>query len=216
MNRVRRPLAIAVVAGSIAALVTGCSAHSDKPHGPDTASARATASAGLAGATPLGESSVEGAAPSPTSDAAEDDNLIGGPLSELPILTQIAAADAPAGNREQIALRFLRALQAHDDLAADRELTGFDRGEFGVVGHLGALHEVMDDVRRNTQIDTAECCTAAHEIGNDSVLLHCGQTTVLVHVLHHGPDAGVVISDWDDWSDTYPGPHARAYTTVEF
>jgi hypothetical protein len=212
MHAVARPIALAVAAVSLTALATGCST----PQAAGPALTRATSTPDTSAPTRVANDARDGVASSDPASAADPFDVLGGRLKDLPVLTQIAATPDPVGSREQIALRFLRALQAHDDLAADRELTGFARGEFAALDDLDSLHHFLADARRHSQIDTAEGCTTARQIGNDSVLVTCGPTTVLVHVQHDHADTGVEITDWDDWSDTYPGPHTRSVTTVEF
>ena len=107
-----------------------------------------------------------------------------------------------------------QALQHHDDLAADRELSGLGRMTLAT-RDLDYLHAVMNDIRRNARLDDAGPCREADWADSNHVAVDCGSTTVVVRVYDDAPVSGVRISDWDGHDDAYRGTHTHAYTTFE-
>jgi hypothetical protein len=131
------------------------------------------------------------------------------PLQEP--LKQIWLANQPSGSGAAISLRFLQALQRHDDLAADRELYSVDRQYFAFEG-LRALRRAMQEVRHNAGLEHAARCTDAIRLNREAALVRCGRLRVVVHVLHDELASGVQIGDWSYHRDVYRGPHTHAIT----
>jgi hypothetical protein len=149
----------------------------------------------------------------PASTAGSELNIRPRTGEPLPLLRQLALAPAPTGSGPLIALRFLRALQRHDDLAAGHELYSLTRllisdrrDRF--------LTTLMDDVRTHAALDTAGPCTHARSLNDESAVVTCGHTKVVVHVLS-GFARGVQLADWRTHRDVYPGRHTHAYTTLQ-
>ena len=208
-----RPIALAVAALSMAVAVAGCSTERERAAAVATLAPTvfgpSEPSADLSSGTPVDDTAYSGS-DEPTST---DDWF--SPSDDRPVLTQIWLADEPSGSGPQIALRFLRALQRHDDLAADREL--YSWGRFMFSGEdLATLHTVMNDVRRHAQLDAAGLCSRAEPLTTESAVVTCGRTKIVVHVLHDDYAHGVQISHWHVHHDVYRGRHTHAYTTVEF
>lgn len=142
----------------------------------------------------------------PEAASTED---IRSPLEELPVLSQIWLADEPPGTGPQIALRFLQALQRHDDLAADRELYREDR-EWVAEADRATLARVLEQVRRNARLHRAAPCTGAVRLNAEAALVSCGALRVVVHVLHDELASGVQIGQWAYHHDVYRRPHTHA------
>jgi hypothetical protein len=125
-------------------------------------------------------------------------------------------ATDPRGTMPQIALRFLRALQRGDDLAAERELSSPNRERLSF-DDLWTLHRVMSDVRRNAGLSGSGGCTRVWQISTEAVVAVCGRRHVVVN-LDPGDDLlpGVHLSDWTRHYDVFHGPHTHAYTTIDF
>jgi hypothetical protein len=168
--------------------------------------------------------------PQPTTSAAaavssEPDDALSEQEStladDLPDLTQptpkpldaILFGPDPSGPSQNIALRFVRALQRHDDLAADRELTRRGREVISYRG-MGYLRRLMNDVRRNARIEHTGPCTRAAVLDDDSVAVQCGPQVVIVHVQNDRLFTGVQVSGWFTHDDVYPGPHSHAATEL--
>ena len=127
---------------------------------------------------------------------------------EFPELT---APTAPQGSGPQIALRFTRALQDHDDRAATRELYVLTR--LVLAGHPQSFtHRVLADIRQHAHLDQAGSCTSARRVDSDSAVVTCGTHRVVVHVVD---DTGVQISDTHPRGDAYRSEHTHAYTSIE-
>lgn len=124
-----------------------------------------------------------------------------------------AASEPPTGSGPQIALRFLRALQAGDDALAESQLSLVARGYFATAP-AGRLHEVLRDVADNAELQVAGPCATAERLTAESVVVHCGRVNVVVHVLDDPLLAGVQLSDWHGRYDVFRGPHTHAVTTV--
>lgn len=134
------------------------------------------------------------------------------PDYDLPVLEQVWLADQPPGTGPQIALRFVKAVQRRDDVAADRELYSFGRQMFAAEG-IRALHQAMADVRRNAGLDHAAPCTRALRLSDEAAVVTCGRLRVVVHVLDDSMAHGVQIGDWWVHQDVYRGRHTHAFTT---
>jgi len=121
----------------------------------------------------------------------------------------------PSGTVPQIALRFIQALQRGDDLAADRELTSFNRLSLSFKG-MWQLHVVMSDVRRHAGLAAAGRCTRARQIAHEAAVVECGHRRVVLKVVANRLSRGVSLSDWTAHYDVYRGSHTHAYTTIAF
>jgi hypothetical protein len=122
--------------------------------------------------------------------------------------------DDPKGNGPQIALRFVRALQQRNYLAAARELDGGGRLALSndTMGH---LRRVMDDVYTNAKLTGAGRCTTANALTRESAVVRCGTRRVVVHVVNTAYYAGAEIDPWHPQYDVYRGPHTHAYTALD-
>jgi len=201
MRTFHRPLALAFAALGAGAVLTGCTAKEEPNSGPGSTSQGGSASE---------RGKPEGRSDSRDSDASNGDEF-GWTSSPL---AQAWLDDDPTGSGPQIALRFLQALQDHDDLAADRQLYGWERMILAG-GDLDYLRKVMNDVRRNANLDKAGRCRDADWVDSDHVAVDCGSTTVVVRVDDDALATGVRISGWDGHDDGYQASHTHAYTTVE-
>lgn len=122
--------------------------------------------------------------------------------------------DDPTGTGPQIALRFVRALQQRDYLAAARQLDG--GGRLALSGDtMGHLRRVMDDVYTNAKLTGAGRCTTASALTRESAVVHCGTRRVVVHVLNTAHYAGVDIDRAHPPYDVYRGPHTHAFTALD-
>jgi len=197
-----RPLALTVAALGVGLALTGCTAQHDP-----AAKSDPTTKPSSAAATNTGSNDER-----PDSDSWHDADGYWSAISSP--LVKAWLDDDPTGTGPQIALRFLQALQDHDDLAADRELSGLGRMTLAT-RDLDYLHAVMNDIRRNAGLDDAGRCRDADWADSDHVAVDCGNTTFVVKVFDDAPASGVRISDWDGHDDAYHGPHTDAYTTFE-
>jgi hypothetical protein len=127
--------------------------------------------------------------------------------------TVVDAQTAPAGPITQIALRFLRALQHHDEAAAASELSLVGRAYFAVHDET-VLYQVMRDVAVHAQLDQAGVCTRAERLTAEAVVVRCGVANVVVHVQPDPLTTGVQLARWHVRGDVYDGPHTHAFTTV--
>lgn len=197
MRTFRRPLYLSLAALGIGLALTGCTG----PQDPTSQPGSGTPTSGAPERTPA-------------SDNAGDDEA-----SSWTVTSPLVRAwldDDPTGTGPQIALRFLQAVQDHDDLAADRELYGWER--FRLADRdLEFLRSVMNDVRANAQLDDAGPCRDADWTDSDHVAVgvDCGLTTVVVRVWDDAFARGVRIADGHGHSDDYPGPHTHAQTNEE-
>jgi hypothetical protein len=129
-------------------------------------------------------------------------------------LEELFWQDDPTGTGPQIALRFVRALQRRDYVAAARELDG--GGRLALSGDtMGHLRRVMDDVYTNAKLTGAGRCTSASELTRESAVLRCGTRRVVVHVLNTSLYSGVEIDPWHPQYDVYRGPHTHAFTALD-
>jgi len=186
---------LALTGVATALLVSGCAGH------PQPAPARVPA----ADPAPVSTTKVI-ATPDPTPDEE--------PAAEpVDPLDEIAFAPDPLGTSPQIALRFLKALQRGDDLAADRELGLSARFELSRSG-IGYLHRVMSDVRGHAGLSQAGPCTRARVLAEESVVAFCGQQRVVVHVWHDVFGRTVEIGGWWVHDDAFRGRHTHAFTQL--
>jgi len=125
-------------------------------------------------------------------------------------LQRLFYAPSPKGNGPEIALRFLRALQRRDHLAAAHELFYAGRDYFGR-GDQASLDRVMRDIAANARLQNATPCTHAERLNREAAVVSCGRQKVVVHVLD-GFAVGVQIAKWHPPYDVYRGPHTHAYT----
>ena len=122
--------------------------------------------------------------------------------------------DDPTGTGPQIALRFLRALQRRDYLAAARLLDNGTRMALSddTWNH---LRRVMTDVHRNAKLTRAGRCTTASALTRESAIVRCGTRRVVVHVHNTTYYAGVDVDRVHPPYDVYRGPHTHAYTALD-
>ncbi|HEV2889985.1 MAG TPA: hypothetical protein VGX28_06380 [Frankiaceae bacterium] len=125
----------------------------------------------------------------------------------------LAFAPDPTGTGPQIALRFLRALQRRDDIAAASTLTAIGRLSVSLHGD-AHLHRVMADVAANARLVTAGPCTSAARLNHDAAVVTCGTRKIVVHVAD-GIVAGVQLAPWHPQGDVYRGPHTHAYSDLD-
>ncbi len=153
------------------------------------------------------------AIPEPTIDEPLDLDVVSLDLGiDTPIDRLTAEADTD-GTGPQIALRFLRALQRHDDIAAARTLT--DIGRLAVSVHDEAhLHRVMADVAAKARLASAGPCTSARRLNADAAVVTCGTRRVVVHV-SDGLIAGVQLAPWHPRDDVYRGAHTHAFSDLD-
>jgi hypothetical protein len=117
------------------------------------------------------------------------------------------------GTGPQIALRFLRALQRHDDIAAARTLTDIARLAASLHGE-AHLHRVLADVAARAHLATAGRCTSARRVNPDAAVVTCGARRIVVHV-SDGFGAGIQLAPWHPRGDVYRGPHTHAYSDID-
>lgn len=123
---------------------------------------------------------------------------------------RLMGVEDPRGSGPAIALRFLRALQAGDDLAAAKQLVGTER-LFLALRSDEHLALVMGDVMANAELAGAAPCTYAVPLSREAAVVSCGTQHVVVHV-RTGLLPGVQISSYFPHNDVYLGPHTHAYT----
>jgi hypothetical protein len=157
------------------------------------------------------------AVPEPTTEVPVDtggDTAVdlGSVFGDEPI-DRLAFAPDPTGTGPQIALRFLRALQRHDDIAAARTLTGIGRLSASLHGE-AHLHRVLADVANHARLATAGRCTSAARLNHDAAVVTCGARKIVVHVAD-GFVAGVQLAPWHPRGDVYRGSHTHAYTALD-
>ena len=188
---------VPAVAAALVLALTGCA--------PAAPTSRAALPPQLPAVVPPAPQRVEPVDP-PTGESAPTDD-------ELPDLLAIWLGPDPRGTGPQVALRFMKALQRHDDLAADRELHHFDRFLFEE-GDLALLHRAMDDVRRNAGLAHAGPCTAAARVADEVAVVTCGALHVVVHVVATRHVRGVQINELHARKDVYRGSHTHAFTSL--
>ena len=200
--RSTRKTALAAVAITVAATACG--------HGSSTAPRAATP------ATPADPSVIVLAVPEPEPTFDDlDFNLdldLDIDIDDDKPIDRLAVEPDPTGTGPQIALRFLRALQGHDDLAAARTLTAIGRLSVSLHGE-AHLHRVMADVAAKSGLVTAGRCSSAARLNPDAAVVTCGARKIVVHVAD-GYIAGVQIAPWHPRGDVYHGPHTHAYSDV--
>lgn len=152
---------------------------------------------------------VEVPEPEPTFDVPDLDVDLGG---DKPI-DRLAFEPDPTGTGPQIALRFLRALQRHDDIAAARTLTAIGRLSVSLHGE-AHLRRVMADVAAKARLATAGPCTSAARLNPEAAVVTCGARKIVVHVAE-GIDVGVQLAPWHPQGDVYRGPHTHAYSDLD-
>lgn len=129
-------------------------------------------------------------------------------------LERLAIESDTNGTNAEIALRFLRALQDRDHLAAARTLNPAWRVSLSF-GTPADLRRVMSDVTKNAGLKNAPKCHSARELNADAAVVHCGAKRVVVH-LSHAPFDGVALAPWHVPGDVYRRPHTHAYTDIDF
>lgn len=134
-------------------------------------------------------------------------------LGEDKPIDRLAFAPDPTGTGPQIALRFLRALQRRDDIAAAGTLTAIGRISVSLHGE-AHLRRVMADVAANARLVQAGPCTRAARLNHDAAVVTCGARKIVVHVAN-GILAGVQLAPWHPRGDVYRGPHTHAYTALD-
>lgn len=204
MRRLLLPASATIAAGALL-LTTGCTS---SPRGgpgtrpqPERASSVTSSQLTSQWAPPAGLD-LPGAGYADELDAEADDQIAEA-LSDL-FFSQDIRGTAP-----QIALRFMRALQRKDDLAAAREVLGVWRMEDAWV-----LHRVMNDVRRHAALEGAGACTRALPFKHDLVLVACGGQRVMVQA-SDDVVPGVTLFDRPRHFGEYRHPHTWAITTVD-
>jgi hypothetical protein len=150
--------------------------------------------------------------PEPTLDVPADLDL-DVDLGEDKPIDRLAFAPDPTGTGPQIALRFLRALQRRDDIAAAGTLTAIGRLSVSLHGE-AHLRRVMVDVANHARLATAGPCTRAVRLNPDAAVVTCGTRKIVVHVAD-GFVAGVQLAPWHPRGDVYRGPHTHAYTALD-
>ena len=200
----RRPSPTLLVALMTVSLLAGYAAH--RPAAVRKPAALSVPSRHTA--TPLRPASPKASPPTYALAQAPDD-----PAAPGPLLERIAFSDRPAGTPEQIALRFVQAVQRHDDVGADRELDLLYRLYFSP-DHAQLLHRVMADVRRNAQLDGAGVCDRAFPVSSGVVVVRCARLHVVVHVGDDQLFQGVCIGGWYAHDDVYRGAHTHAFTRI--
>lgn len=207
-HRNTRRTALAAVAIAVAA--TACSRGDDTPHTAPTTAAPVPPTVIVAIPQPpeITEPTVDPTAEA-TSDGSVDVRKTGNET-----LDDLFWQGDPTGTGPQIALRFVRALQQRNYLAAARELDG--GGRLALSGDtMGHLRRVMDDVHTNAKLTGAGRCTSASALTRESAVVRCGARRVVVHVLNTSYYAGVEIDPWHPRYDVYRGPHTHAYTALD-
>lgn len=147
--------------------------------------------------------------PEPTLDVPDLDV----DLNDDKPIDRLAFEPDPTGSGPQIALRFLRALQRHDDIAAARTLTAIGRLSVSLHGD-SHLRRVMADVAAKARLATAGPCTSATRVNPDAAVVTCGSRKIVVHVAD-GFAAGVELAPWHPQGDVYRGPHTHAYSDLD-
>jgi hypothetical protein len=198
MTQVRRLVATGAAVAVAAAVLAGCS------HPATTTGATLGAADRVPPTSaPLADASgrtVTGAMPSPA--------------GWLPPFTQtMLRTQDPAGTGPQIALRFLRDLQAGDYLAAAQQLSAGERLTVSVHTQTW-LHRVMTDVLDNAALLGASRCTSADAVNTEAAVVTCGSRQTVVHV-RGGWLPGVQINSYFPHDDVYLGPHTHAYTRYD-
>jgi hypothetical protein len=128
-------------------------------------------------------------------------------------MVELWTAPAPRGSGPQISLRFLRALQRGDELAAASELSAWGRTLLAQAG-MSAIHRVMRDVVRHAELDRTGMCSRARSLSANAAVVSCGSRHVVVH-LGDWITPGVLISAEHPRHDVYRGPHTHAFTTLD-
>jgi hypothetical protein len=207
-SNARRVVLAAVV---IAVAATACSRGDDTPE-PAPATAAPVPPAVIVAIPDLPDNIAEPTV-TPTPDATTDGSVdVRKTGNET--LDDLFWQDDPTGTGQQIALRFVQALQRRDYLAAARQLDG--GGRLALSGDtMGHLRRVMDDVRSNAKLTGAGRCVSASALTRESAVVRCGARRVVVHVLNTAHYAGVEIDPWHPQYDVYRGPHTHAYTALD-
>lgn len=148
--------------------------------------------------------------PEPTFDVPVDLDV---DLGDDKPIDRLAFVPDPTGTGPQIALRFLRALQRHDDIAAARTLTAIGRLSVSLHGEVH-LRRVMADVAANARLGQSGPCTSAARLNPDAAVVTCGSRKIVVHVAD-GVVAGVQLAPWHPRGDVYRGPHTHAYSDLD-
>jgi hypothetical protein len=203
MRSTHRKTALAAVA--IASAATACS-HGDRP----TPQAAPVTSAQIEAPVVI----VAVPEPEPTLDVPSGAGAdLDVDLGEDKPIDRLAFAPDPTGTGPQIALRFLRALQRHDDIAAAGTLTAIGRLAVSLHGE-AHLRRVMADVANHARLATAGPCTSAARLNHDAAVVTCGARKIVVHVAD-GIVAGVQLAPWHPRGDVYRGPHTHAYSDLD-
>lgn len=190
MRTSHRHTRAAAVAGLVIALATtACSRGDDTPEVPP-ATAAPVPPAVVVAIPDLSDVVTEPTnAPTPSPSPTEDD-AVGPRVTGNEALDDLFWVGDPKGTGPQIALRFLRAVQQRDYLAAARELNSRSRLALSneTMSH---LRRVMDDVHTNAKLEGAGRCTSASEVTRTSAVVRCGTRRVVVHVESTSFYAGV-------------------------
>lgn len=151
-------------------------------------------------------------APTPSTSPTDDSVDVRATGNET--LDDLFWQNDPKGTGPQIALRFLRAVQQRDYLAAAQQLNSRSRLTLSneTMSH---LRRVLDDVHTNAKLEGAGRCTSASEVTRTSAVVRCGTRRVVVHVESTSYYAGVNIHRAHPPYDVYRGPHTHAYTALD-
>ena len=198
------------VAAALTALLTGCSGSDGKSRTTNAVAADEAAGHPTEPTSLL--TTIDGTCclPSTPTDLDTDGDDDFADLFHRTPLQDLFYADAPTGTGPEMALRFLRALQRHDHLAAADELFVAGRNYFGTRDQ-ATLDRVMRDIAANARLTNAGPCTSAERLNREAALVTCGRQKVVVHVLDE-VGSGVQISKWHPRYDVYRGAHSHAFT----
>lgn len=199
----RRTALVALAASVGTVLVLGVLARVTSPDRPDPRVLAALADS-LEASTPL---MLE-----ETTDQDGSTELQGRADPEEVSLQDIWLENVIRGTGPEIALRFMQALQRHDEIAAFQEMANT---LFLSRTNRWTLHHVLDDVRQHADLEGAGRCTRAKPFSQDHVIVSCGALRVIVTVysdsLNHGVDVWKVPTDRGE----YRYPHSYAFSTVD-
>src|SRR3954447_11262160 len=188
------------MAAAVITVVTGCGGPNPTPPAGSTAAPTAPTKA-----IPPIAATVASAPPpvTPRSTSSRD--------RFLPRFTDVLLrSEDPAGSGPQIALRFLRALQAGKYLHAAQQLSAGERITIAL-GSESRLQRVMTDVVGNAELAKAGLCTDAGPVNEEAAVVTCGWLRVVVHV-RTGFMPGVQINSYFPHDDVFLGPHSHAFT----
>ncbi|HVF05273.1 MAG TPA: hypothetical protein VNA20_10560 [Frankiaceae bacterium] len=213
MRTSHRHTRTAVVAGLAIALATAACGRDDKPQ-PVPAPEPPAAPTVIVAIPDLPDVEVEPTSPATPSPSPTGDDSVDLRVTGNETLDDLFWVGDPKGTGPQIALRFLRAVQQRDYLAAAQQLNSRSRLALSneTMSH---LRRVMDDVHTNAKLEGAGRCTSASEVTRTSAVVRCGTRRVVVHVESTSYYAGVNIHRAHPPYDVYRGPHTHAYTGLD-